>query len=212
MSTSDEELRKQKQRLASNSWKQRNKEKVKASRKIWDSNNREKINARNRLWAAKNPDTVSTNNKERRLKFVAEFASGERKRADSAKCSICKDVKLAEFFYLSNTNVTGLHGWCKACSDKRTTENGRKRMGLSPTAYADLLVSQGNCCAICGTEKSGKKDFHLDHDHSTGKVRGILCRACNLMIGHANDSVLTLRNAALYLEKYNEDKCEEGTN
>ena len=73
--------------------------------------------------------------------------------------------------------------------------------GLTPECYINLLKSQNFCCAICGYwDMSDKNVFPLvDHCHLTGKVRGLLCMACNQMLGKAKDQPETLLNAARYL-------------
>jgi hypothetical protein len=63
-----------------------------------------------------------------------------------------------------------------------------------------LLQSQGGKCPICGTDNPGGRNWHTDHDHETGKVRGILCARCNLMLGHARDKREVLANAIKYLD------------
>ena len=152
------------------------------------------------------------NNRDRRQKYNSEFfkkrkiafEKGDEKRATHGKCSLCKTVKTADQFYLSNTNKSGLHGWCKPCSDRKTVENGRKRIhGITPKLYAHMLDLQDNRCAICRVDElgSGKKSFCVDHDHKTMKVRGILCTKCNTMIGVALDDVEILRSAIAYLER-----------
>jgi len=72
--------------------------------------------------------------------------------------------------------------------------------GLTPEQYAALLKQQDNRCAICRTETpGGKGGWHVDHDHATDRVRGLLCNACNLMLGHAQDDPARLRAALAYL-------------
>lgn len=70
-----------------------------------------------------------------------------------------------------------------------------RRYGLAPSDYYALLVKQNYLCAICGGKcsKTGRfKHFHVDHDHVTGKVRGLLCFNCNLRLGwlEANKSAI----------------------
>ena len=63
-----------------------------------------------------------------------------------------------------------------------------------------MFLRQGQVCAICkNDEPYGKRTWHVDHDHKTGKIRGILCSPCNLMLGHAKDNPETLRAASAYL-------------
>lgn len=74
--------------------------------------------------------------------------------------------------------------------------------GISPDAYQQMLDGQGGVCAICKTDEptAGKKSFCVDHDHKTGRVRGVLCTRCNTMIGNARDDIGVLTTAIAYLE------------
>lgn len=64
-----------------------------------------------------------------------------------------------------------------------------------------LYTEQQGCCKICGkTEKDNKRRLAIDHCHSTGTVRGLLCTKCNLMLGYAEDDTNVLSMAILYLE------------
>lgn len=72
----------------------------------------------------------------------------------------------------------------------------RRKYGLTPEQYADLLERQGGTCAICPRTTP----LHVDHDHDTGAVRGILCGPCNRGVGLLGDDPNTLRAAAHYLE------------
>ena len=75
-----------------------------------------------------------------------------------------------------------------------------RRVGMTPDLLADMLTSQENRCAICRTsEPCGKGTWHLDHDHGSGAVRGLLCHYCNLMLGMARDNPSTLAAAIEYL-------------
>lgn len=90
----------------------------------------------------------------------------------------------------------------KEANYKRWVNNLRSSFNMTPEQYNAMLVSQNDRCAICpATEPGGRaKRFHVDHDHVTGKVRGLLCSACNLAIGMMKDSPEILRKAATYLE------------
>lgn len=77
----------------------------------------------------------------------------------------------------------------------------RLKYGISLDSYFAMLESQDNACAICGKMDDGTpKFFHLDHCHDTGKVRGILCKDCNLGLGRFSDDPDRLRAAIGYLE------------
>lgn len=78
----------------------------------------------------------------------------------------------------------------------------RKRYNLTIAEFDKMLEEQGGKCAICfATEPGGRGSFHVDHNHTTGEVRGILCASCNLMLGKTDDNTDKLKRAIEYLEK-----------
>ena len=73
------------------------------------------------------------------------------------------------------------------------------KWGMSPAEYDEMLEAQGGVCAICkGSEKDGRY-LSVDHDHNSGKVRGLLCQRCNVLVGMAGDSPTVLTSAIRYL-------------
>jgi len=78
----------------------------------------------------------------------------------------------------------------------------RTKFGITAKDYGDMLAKQDGKCAICGATESHSKGNRLciDHDHKTGKVRGLLCHNCNVGIGNFKDSLLLFREAINYLE------------
>jgi hypothetical protein len=74
-----------------------------------------------------------------------------------------------------------------------------KRYGLTAEEYDGLLVLQNEVCAICSCVLS---DPHIDHSHSNGKVRGLLCHACNAGLGLFKDDTGILKQAILYLNSH----------
>ena len=73
--------------------------------------------------------------------------------------------------------------------------------GLKPEEYEQMVTSQKNLCAICGTKEEGNV-LCIDHDHTTGKVRGLLCTNCNIGLGNLKDNVQIFQSAIAYLQKY----------
>jgi hypothetical protein len=76
--------------------------------------------------------------------------------------------------------------------------------GLTPDEYDRMLAEQGGVCAICKQPETkflnGRiTNLVIDHNHSTGHIRGLLCDRCNRMIGYSQDNDWLLRNAAEYL-------------
>ena len=75
----------------------------------------------------------------------------------------------------------------------------RRRYGLSGADYAALLARQGGGCAACRRKPRGKRRLEVDHCHSTGRVRGLLCNKCNTMLGMSGDDPDRLRAGIAYL-------------
>jgi len=76
--------------------------------------------------------------------------------------------------------------------------------GLTRQQYEAMVEAQGGVCALCKRSAREVDGFILDvdHDHATGKVRALLCRLCNIGIGHFYDEPALLRAAADYLERF----------
>ena len=93
----------------------------------------------------------------------------------------------------------------KQYDQKRKSYRSAKRIqdlyGLTSEEFKKILIWQGEQCAICWTKHPGDKNWNVDHDHKTGKVRGLLCRKCNLMLGFAKDSANLLSRGIQYLQK-----------
>ena len=100
--------------------------------------------------------------------------------------------------------------WTRKNPEKAALKDRRARLkkayGLTEEDWRQMLADQGHACAICGTGDPGGRGFtetfgfHVDHCHTTGVVRGLLCHRCNLAIGHAEDDPQRLRRMADYLE------------
>lgn len=85
--------------------------------------------------------------------------------------------------------------------DKIRGEGFRRMYGISLEEYEKLLRVQKGKCNICGAHESFEvKKLAVDHDHGSGKVRGLLCQRCNLMLGKFDENLSWLSQAAKYLE------------
>lgn len=73
------------------------------------------------------------------------------------------------------------------------------RYGITIDDYDALHAMQDGKCAIC--ERSSRRRLHVDHDHVTGLVRGLLCNSCNLALGQLGDDHERVRRAADYLKR-----------
>lgn len=88
----------------------------------------------------------------------------------------------------------------------------RKHYGLTVEGYDTILKSQGGVCAICGcTPAENGKALSVDHDHKTGKVRGLLCHPCNFGLGGFKDNPVSTARAADYLRLHSSVQTNSGT-
>lgn len=97
--------------------------------------------------------------------------------------------------------------WCCKCRKQRDREYKRNRdqraaqlrwrYGIEPEDFDRMVAAQNGLCAVC----QRKPAAHVDHDHETGEVRGILCLNCNAGIGQLQDDPEVLRSALDYLER-----------
>lgn len=91
----------------------------------------------------------------------------------------------------------------KKYPEKKAAANLKLRYGITAADYGEILASQDGLCAICGKPPvEGSRKLVVDHDHSTGRVRGLIHYRCNSAIGFLDDDPNLLRAAANYLDRY----------
>ena len=88
-----------------------------------------------------------------------------------------------------------------------SAKDRERRFGITAERYAEMVEAQGGLCAICGKPecetRNGKvKALAVDHDHESGRIRGLLCVACNTGLGKLGDDPVVLRKAAAYVERH----------
>ena len=126
-------------------------------------------------------------------------------------CNACGVEKELSKFHKDATIKCGYRGKCIECRDshrKKVYDKEANRewwlrstYGISISDYDRMLEEQDNSCAICNTHISTQvKNFHVDHCHTTGKVRGLLCSKCNTGLGMYNDDPELFKSAIKYLE------------
>jgi DNA-directed RNA polymerase subunit RPC12/RpoP len=141
--------------------------------------NRERLLAVSREWYAKNPEKAR----------AYRVANREKERARSRKWAAAHPEEVR-----AKDRV-----WQAANKEKVRVWHRAEKYGLTADAFDAMRAAQQNKCAICGKEFD--REPHVDHDHITGKVRGLLCRKCNSMLGMAGDSRATLLAGADYIGK-----------
>ena len=127
-------------------------------------------------------------------------------------CHKCKNTIPISEFYKDKNQKDGLAHYCKYCHLKykntikgktsRRNTNLKNNYNITINDYDQILESQNYVCKICKTNSPGGQGrFHVDHDHKTGKVRGLLCDLCNHGLGNFKDSISTLSKAIQYLSE-----------
>ena len=130
-------------------------------------------------------------------------------------CKSCDTTKPIDDFYLRNKTSMVRHSTCKECDKKRVKENHdpvayrnaelQRRYGITQQDYEVMIAEQNNQCAICNTtEPGGRHDrgyFVVDHCHTTGKVRKLLCNNCNTALGLVGDNTHILQSMIEYLQE-----------
>lgn len=141
---------------------------------------RERRRAANRTWAAnRKPNPVTVTEK---------------------RCGTCTAVKPAVDFHRQLLAPDGLQAVCKGCSkasqDAYALTRRCKKVGITVDQYEALRERQGGMCGVCKRRPA----TDLDHCHATGKFRGLVCAACNRILGTVQDDATLLRRLAAYVD------------
>lgn len=137
----------------------------------WHKENREHLTNYNRTWREKNPEKAKANRK------AWEDENRDKVREYNRKSSLKRTQQTREYGLMRNHGIT----W---------------------EEYSAMLEKQGGGCAICGGQNTKrKKILCVDHDHDTGKIRGLLCDSCNRGLGMLGDSLSHIMNVVKYLEE-----------
>ena len=138
---------------------------------------------------------MSTISKKRRKEL-------EKLEAENTKyCTICKKVKPLFEFNFNSSGRKFADPYCTKCRKLKSEKTTILRtFGITLKEYDKILEKQDGGFKICGTKiPRGSGRFHIDHNHSTGKIRGLLCSSCNVGLGHFKDDIETLAKAITYL-------------
>lgn len=165
-------------------YNQRHPEKARAYRKKWELQNPEKYKAAKvraiANWRAKNKDKIKEYSKkyykQNRTDIISSVITWSAENPDKVK----------EYAKRSKAKL---------------------RYDLSSEEYAIKLAQAAGICEACGRREKAVykgllKNLSFDHDHKTGKVRGVICSGCNHALGLLDDNVEILRKLTIYLEKY----------
>ena len=130
-------------------------------------------------------EKVEEINKQRQKEYAARLREKKRK-LKKKKCTIPQEnIEICPGFFASPYSL-------------------QRKYSITTDDYLRMLVDQDFKCSICGKKFMGNKEREVavDHDHKTGKVRGLLCPYCNMGLGFFKDSSTNLSSAIKYLGKY----------
>lgn len=179
-----------KRNAGSRRWAAAHKEKTHAFAKRWRENNSEHAKARARAYYQKRRSEMLVKASKYRAQHIEEVLAKHK------------------VWYAKNRDKVSVHRKAKYEADPHLTtkESLKRNYGLTVEDYDRMLAEQGSGCAICrtttpaGRSRHGRPPrFHVDHDHVTSEIRGLLCHGCNVGIGSMKDNPDVLMAAADYL-------------
>lgn len=149
--------------------------------------------------------------KEKRKKYMAEYLKTYQRREKTPEEIEARNRKRRERYaqdpeYREREKAQAIAN-NKAHPERKRNGRLRAEFGITQQDYDAILLRQDGKCAICGATENHvnhprkRKFLYVDHDHTTGKVRGLLCHNCNFGIGYFKDNPESLRQAAAYLDK-----------
>jgi len=126
------------------------------------------------------------------------------------KCSKCKIEKPYSEFVKDRQKKDGYRFHCKSCLKEYYQKNRIEKLdkararnyGVSRKEFDKRIADQNNKCEICKLPFVPEKTPHVDHCHTTNKVRGLLCNHCNRGLGGFRDSIQIMQSAQEYIKKY----------
>jgi len=125
-------------------------------------------------------------------KFSLRHRNDDRYKKKDYYFSACKDC---EKEYMRESKKNSYSG-----SPECTREHNLRKYGITTEQYDTMLTEQGNVCKICKSPTAGGRGrFHVDHDHRTGEIRGLLCHRCNTALGLTNEDTSILSKMIHYI-------------
>jgi len=160
-----------------------NKERIRETRIKYDLKNKEKIKLQQQEYKNKNKEKIK--------EYQQQYYFDNKERIKECPSNSPEERKKVYKKYRRNNQ------------DKIKDYKLRKKYGISLEDYNKIFNDQNSCCMICKTHQDElNKKLVVDHNHNTGKVRGLLCDKCNRGLGQFNDEIEIIRQALDYLSTY----------
>lgn len=129
------------------------------------------------------------------------------REARTAVCSVCGPTRIRvrkgkgnQCWTLRTAEREAHPEWSTRTPEVNRARRLRIKYGITPADYEAMFLAQGGRCAIC--REPARRTLNVDHDHSTGMVRALLCHGCNTGIGHFGEDVIVLQAALDYLKAH----------
>lgn len=141
---------------------------------------------------------------------LSDFYRNKKKAIDASDetkgvYSICKECSYAKGCLWVSKNRKRYNErarvWAADNKVRLLVKRWSKGRAFTVDDYSAMVKAQGNLCAICGMPPKAGRVLDIDHNHKTGRIRGLLCSQCNKGIGHFSDDQNLLTLAAKYLER-----------
>lgn len=143
---------------------------------------------------------------------LCESCYYSQEHVKEARCKSWEKYKTSDTYLSKKDEIVKT---CKINARKRYESGGKEKQrdqdlqrkyGISDEEYQNMLTGQNNLCAICKNPETHMRNgkvtsLCVDHCHKTDKVRGLLCKRCNVMLGQSQDNIETLKAAIEYLKK-----------
>jgi hypothetical protein len=192
-----------------NRYYRRHRERIVARRLAYHRKNRSKVLARNRAHYAANRDRLLAEKRAHRAANIERFrardhkyrAANPQKQKEHNKKNYSKHrearIAYSRTYYQANRNKISLINKTVR-KDKLRDAALRRHYGISLIEFRAMAAKQRGRCLIC--RKVPHSGLSVDHCHKSGKIRGLLCRACNSALGQIADNRQSLLRAVTYLE------------
>ncbi len=122
---------------------------------------------------------------------------------ETRTCTKCNTTYPVEGYYKNGHYRSRV---CKVCKGEGVRRRHLERkFGITEEQFVEMSKAQGDVCKICGKpegEENRRTRLTIDHCHSTGKIRGLLCHNCNTAIGLMKDNISNFENAILYIKEH----------
>lgn len=194
-------MTKEERKIWSKNYYTKNKEKEAEQARQRYIHNREKILLATKEYAKNNKDKVAVRTKKYREAHKQESSEYGKKYRGRNKKRISK--RMSEYYLDTIVHQKARHKeYNKRTMKKQEEARLIRKYGVTPELYNKLFTQQDGRCLICDTPQSElNSSLHVDHNHVTGEVRGLLCRRCNLFLGNIGDDIQILLKAIEYLSK-----------